>query len=642
MAASPTRPQALLEFAEGQQHDGESESESEGDDETQGASDSEEDESGDEGAAMAEAKSASRPATGKGTVLTMAVVKKWAKLVEARAASGVRLAIAGFQAACSFAGEGGEADGQGNHRFRIESAAVFNAVVQMAFTAVPAALDELLPVAAAKPGRGAALPSTSAKWKKLRGPVKVLLQGAMKLEAQLTDTDALCFVLQHLPGLSPYFACFPKLNREQFKAALHLWSHAGAQARLLAFLMIRRMAIVTPHPFIELALKGVYLTFIRNCKFPTPSVKPTLTFMLNCVVELYRLDAAASYQHAFVYIRQLAVHLRNAIVTKKKGAHLQVYNWQYVYALRVWGKLLGEVLSDPSQPETAATLKPLVYPLVQIVLGAVRLVPSSRYFPLRFHCLRLLAELMERSLVFIPLATEIFLPFESHELKARPRPSTEKPVTFDTELKVSKARLNSPQFQEAVVEQAMDVALQYYAAIACSIGFPEAVFPDTLRIRAILKAAKGRTVAKRLRPLLEKLEENAAYIATERAHVPFSPKDTAQVAKWEAQLAARGKSPLARHFKVHRSSTAEKSKLQAATQVVEGDDYEPATDSSDEGESDNEGTAGKRARGKDAHSAGSKKRSRTAAAPHANDEDEEDTVGDFSLKDFDFGDSDGE
>ena len=52
--------------------------------------------------------------------------------------------------------------------------------------------------------------------------------------------------------------------------------------------------------------------------------------MLNSVVELYRLDEDATYQHAFIYIRQLAVHLRNATVAKKKESYLQVYNWQCV------------------------------------------------------------------------------------------------------------------------------------------------------------------------------------------------------------------------------------------------------------------------------------------------------------------------
>jgi nucleolar complex protein 2 len=53
------------------------------------------------------------------------------------------------------------------------------------------------------------------------------------------------------------------------------------------------------------------------------------------VVEIYRLDPTESYQHAFVYIRQLAIHLRGAIVTKKKESFAQVYNWQFLSSLKV-------------------------------------------------------------------------------------------------------------------------------------------------------------------------------------------------------------------------------------------------------------------------------------------------------------------
>lgn len=34
-------------------------------------------------------------------------------------------------------------------------------------------------------------------------------------------------------------------------------------------------------------------------------------------------------------------------------------------------------------------LRPLVYPLVQVLLGAARLVPAPRYFPLRLRLVRL-------------------------------------------------------------------------------------------------------------------------------------------------------------------------------------------------------------------------------------------------------------
>ena len=37
--------------------------------------------------------------------------------------------------------------------------------------------------------------------------------------------------------------------------------------------------------------------------------------MRNCVTELYSMDTVSSYQHAFVYIRQLAIHVRNAMTS---------------------------------------------------------------------------------------------------------------------------------------------------------------------------------------------------------------------------------------------------------------------------------------------------------------------------------------
>lgn len=40
--------------------------------------------------------------------------------------------------------------------------------------------------------------------------------------------------------------------------------------------------------------------------------------MQKSFAELTFLDAAVAYQYAFVYVRQYAIHLRNAIIAKRK------------------------------------------------------------------------------------------------------------------------------------------------------------------------------------------------------------------------------------------------------------------------------------------------------------------------------------
>lgn len=60
------------------------------------------------------------------------------------------------------------------------------------------------------------------------------------------------------------------------------------------------------------------MMYAKNAKFTTAQSQPTLTFMENCVVEICGLDPYITYTHMFVYVRQLAIHLRGAMTTRKK------------------------------------------------------------------------------------------------------------------------------------------------------------------------------------------------------------------------------------------------------------------------------------------------------------------------------------
>lgn len=69
---------------------------------------------------------------------------------------------------------------------------------------------------------------------------------------------------------------------------------------------------------LEIFFQTMYVKYVQNTKFVSPNTLPGINFMKHSLAEIYLLDHSVSYNHAFLYIRQLAINLRNAITLKKK------------------------------------------------------------------------------------------------------------------------------------------------------------------------------------------------------------------------------------------------------------------------------------------------------------------------------------
>lgn len=145
--------------------------------------------------------------------------------------------------------------------------------------------------------------------------------------------------------------------------------------RITAFVRVRELALLSTAPsggaalpLMEQCLKGTYLTYVRNAKFVSENTWHAIALRRNCVTELYSLDIDVAYQHAFVYIRQLAIQLRGALSKKTIEAVQGVYNWKFVTSLQLWTQLLCAT--------TATALRQLVYPLAQLLRGTADLQPT--------------------------------------------------------------------------------------------------------------------------------------------------------------------------------------------------------------------------------------------------------------------------
>lgn len=103
-----------------------------------------------------------------------------------------------------------------------------------------------------------------------------------------------------------------------FQVALHFWSTGEGVLPLVAFFFLRDICIRIGSDCLDDCFKGIYKAYVLNCHFVNAVKLQYIQFRANCVIELLGVDLPTAYQHAFVFIRQLAMILRDAITMKTK------------------------------------------------------------------------------------------------------------------------------------------------------------------------------------------------------------------------------------------------------------------------------------------------------------------------------------
>ncbi|KAK3168510.1 hypothetical protein OEA41_004958 [Lepraria neglecta] len=483
-----------------------------------------------------------------GSEVSMAMVGKWkAALSEQHSLGAMRQVVLAFRAAAHINSEDDK-----EHKYSISSPEVYHELLITALEHVPKVLSHHLPAKESTSGK-VRIATDSKKYRTLTPLLKTYSASIHHLMDSLSDAPTIKLTLSSLVPLLPYILSFKKVLKDLIKTTINIWSDTSSDeaTRITAFLLIRRLTVISDASLRKAVLKTTYQGLVKGSRITNVHTLPGINLMKNSAAELWGLDPNIGYTTGFTYIRQLAVHLRTSITHPTKDSYKTIYNWQYTHSLDFWSRVLSTHCSPLTNPTlktpSASPLHPLIYPLVQITLGALRLIPTPTYFPLRFHLTRALLRLSRTTNTYIPLAPPLLEVLSSPDLSKPPKPSTLPPLDFSIALRAPKTYLRTRVYQDGLGQQIQELLAEFFGYWAKHIAFPELIIPPSVALKRWLKSAssipsrgnknanakadregKGNKNAKlnsSITLLLQKLSANAQYIEGRRAQVPFGPSD---------------------------------------------------------------------------------------------------------------------
>ncbi|KAK3158030.1 hypothetical protein QOZ80_2AG0131950 [Eleusine coracana subsp. coracana] len=413
--------------------------------------------------------------------ITMEMVDSWCSGAEDGKIGSIRSILRAFRKACHYGEDQGD---NSDTKFSVMSGSVLDKVMHFVLKHMDRILRELLgaPSFGGKKEAISELMITK-PWKKHGNLMRIYLSNALHMITEMTDEQMIAFTIHRVRASAVFLAAFPALLRKYVKALLHTWARGRGAMPLVSFMFLRDLCIRLGSDCLDTCLKGIYKAYLVNCKLSkniSVSKLQHIQFLGNCVRELYSLDPQSAYQHAFVFIRQLAVILRGALTERgpksaknkkqkeiSKSAKKQmeksyqrVYDWQYIFCLELW------------------TVSSLLLDML-----------------------------------------------EMKELRGRPDGGVGKAVNLFSVKQVDKKTVKTRAFQEACIYSVVDELGKHMAHWSYSVAFFEMSFIPLVRLRSFCKTIKADRFRREIKDLIHQIEANVEFIKSKRAGIAFLPND---------------------------------------------------------------------------------------------------------------------
>ena len=332
------------------------------------------------------------------------------------------------------------------------------------------------------------------------------------------------FIFYNIEKISPLIFQFNNFTEIILKLSIKSWSTTKENELRQTILSFIKSLITKKPKFFEYSIKIFYINYLNIAKEMNLNTFNHIKSLQDDIINILNYDLEKAYTTIFTFIRKLCIQLRATIVDKTISSIKSIYNWQFVNSLILWGRVIMRYISNPN-------IYLLIYPLIQTIIGVIRLNSNELYYLLRIRLVILLNGISAKSNIFIPTSMYITPILSSNYFieKCKPVIDSKKPqdekkgdklekakintrIVIYVSLKIKKEELKIKQIRKDLLEECCDCLLEYLSINSNKICFTELADSILKEMRNALKNIYDKEYREIIKLRLEKIENQINFL----------------------------------------------------------------------------------------------------------------------------------
>ena len=326
------------------------------------------------------------------------------------------------------------------------------------------------------------------------------------------------FIFYNIEKISPLIFNFNNFTEIILKLSIKVWS-TTKEEELKKIIITFIKSLITKKPkFFEYAIKIFYINYLNVAKEMNLNTFNHIKSLQDDIINILNYDLDKAYTTIFTFIRKLCIQLRATIVEKTTSSIKSIYNWQFVNSLILWGRVIMKYISNQN-------IYLLIYPLIQTIIGVIRLNSNELFYLLRIRLVILLNGISKRSNIFIPTPMYILPILSSNYFieKCKPIIPSKKTkeekksdeleknkintrIVIYVSLKLKKEELKIKQIRKDLLEECCDCLLEFLSINSNKICFQELADNILKEMRSALKNIYDKEYREIIKIRMEKIE----------------------------------------------------------------------------------------------------------------------------------------